>query len=87
MFHIVGILFFVIIFIVLLGVSILWGVIMKLTNLFRKPQGRKSYSSSQSYSSTSQRSESRRSDDNAGERKKLFDDDEGEYVDFEEVED
>jgi hypothetical protein len=60
---------------------------MKLTNLFRKPQGRKSNSSSQSYSSTSQRSESRRSDDNAGERKKLFDDDEGEYVDFEEVED
>lgn len=104
MFHILGILFIIIVVIIVIGLSIIGTVIRSIFGLGGKRNassrtyqngggsyqtGGGGYSFSGSQSSTSQDSEETQSsrDDNHGKRKKLFAEDEGEYVDFEEIKD
>lgn len=81
MLHILGFLFFIIIAILLIGLSIIASVVHKLFNRSKRQPGGYSYSHHKTSSEEVQPEE--------GEihyrRKKLFDKDEGEYVEFEEI--
>lgn len=83
MLHILGFLFFIIIAILLIGLSIIASVVHKLFNRGKRQAGGYSYSDNKTSSEEVQPEE--------GEihyrRKKLFDKDEGEYVEFEEIRD
>ncbi len=80
MFSILGFIFFFVLILVVLVLTILGGV---LRTLFGMGRGR----SSSSRSSSSKHDSSYTSDHHTGssKRKKVFDEDEGEYVDFEEI--
>lgn len=92
MFHILGFIFFFVLIIFVIGLAILSKIIRSVFGLGRRMTGSsssQSHSQNQRSSSSSYRSsgndESQQSARNASDRKKIFDSDEGEYVDFEEV--
>jgi predicted lipid-binding transport protein (Tim44 family) len=89
MFHILGILFFLAIFVVLFGLGIVLRIVMSLMGIFRpRKQSHSSYSSQRSSNETESSSSSKSTNGSVSNgRKKIFGDDEGEYVDFEEVND
>lgn len=85
MFSILGFIFFFVLILVVLVLTILGGV---LRTLFGMGRGRSSSTrSSSTRSSSSKHDSSYTSDHHTGssKRKKVFDEDEGEYVDFEEI--
>lgn len=95
MFHILGFIFFFILIILVIGLVVLSKVVRTIFGLGRRMTGSSStqrrsqtYQRSTSSDYRSSDSESRNSQQSAGSasgRKKIFDSDEGEYVDFEEV--
>lgn len=94
MFHILGFLFFIILVVLVIGLLILSKVIGMVFGFKRHMQGKNSNQrttySSQSYQSNSRQDEtsdsySAQGDAPARQRKKIFDKDEGEYVEFEEI--
>ncbi|WP_321334759.1 DUF4834 family protein [uncultured Bacteroides sp.] len=76
--YILGFLFMIVIFILVLGLSIVSSVLRVLFGFNRR-------SSSSKNAQTRSREEQDTSEQQPPKHKKLFDDDEGEYVDFEEV--
>lgn len=95
MFHILGFIFFFILIILVIGLVVLSKVVRTIFGLGRHMTGSSStqrrsqtYQRSTSSGYRSSDSESRNSQQSAGSasgRKKIFDSDEGEYIDFEEV--
>ncbi len=92
MFHILGFIFFFVLIVLVLGVAVLSKIIRTVFGLGRRMTGSssaQSHSQNQRSSSSNHRSsdndESQQSARNTSGRKKIFDSDEGEYVDFEEV--
>lgn len=88
MFHILGILFIIIIAILIIGLSIIGTVIRSVFGLkgSRSTSGGHSFNGDKQNSSSSQKQETTESEEEPHlKRKKLFSKDEGEYVDFEEV--
>lgn len=97
MLHFFGILFFIIIAILIIGLSIIGTVIRGFFSLggrrtssgpFRRPEGHSYANPQQSAGSSSQQGEGGITPEEGEihpKRKKLFSEDEGEYVDFEEV--
>lgn len=85
MFHILGFLFIIIIAILLIGLSIVGTVIRSIFGL----GGRRSSRSYQNPSSDFSQKEAKQEGNTTThpKRKKLFSEDEGEYVDFEEIKD
>ncbi len=79
--RILGFLFIVIIFSLLLGFSILGGIIRTIWSSFRRPKGRYAESRKRPRTKTTLH----KGDVEA--KKKVFSKDEGEYVDFEEISD
>lgn len=94
MFHILAFLFFIILVVLVIGLLILSKIIGMVFGFKRRMQGKNSNQrttySSQSYQSNSRQSETSDSYSTQGDapvrqRKKIFDKDEGEYVEFEEI--
>lgn len=91
MFHILGILFLIILVILLIGLAILSKIIGMVFGFKRRMQ-RNGSAQQTAYSSNSNNSQddashtySREGNSAARPRKKIFDKEEGEYVDFEEI--
>lgn len=81
MFHILGIIFFIILFVLILGVTIITTIIRAL---FRR--NKNSYYNGNPYNQQqTTHTDSENHIDGKPKRKKVFDKEEGEYVDFEEV--
>ena len=94
MFHILGFLFFIILVVLVIGLLILSKVIGMVFGFKRRMQGQDSSQrttySSQNYQSNPHQEEttdsySTQGDTPVRQRKKIFDKDEGEYVEFEEI--
>ena len=94
MFHILGFLFFIILVVLVIGLLILSKVVSLVFGFKRRMQGKNSgqrttYSSQNSQSNPRQEettdSYSTQGDVPVRQRKKIFDKDEGEYVEFEEI--
>ena len=89
MFHILGFIFFFILIILVIGLAILSKVIRTVLGVGRRMKGDEStrYNRSGSASQDFAQSQNTRSNNTSeGRRKgKVFDEDEGEYVDFEEI--
>ena len=87
MFHFLGFLFFILIVVVLIGLSIIVTVLRSIFGLGR-PRSSSTFgghhSGSHSRSGNEQTADSTRQNTQSG-RKKLFSEEEGEYVDFEEI--
>lgn len=84
MFHILGFLFIIIIAILLIGLSIVGTVIRSIFGFW----GHRSSKSHQDHSSDFSQKKTKPDDNTTySKRKKLFSEDEGEYVDFEEIKD
>lgn len=91
MFHLLGILFLIILVILLIGLAILSRIIGMVFGFKRRMQ-RNGSASQHTYSSSSNSSQDNTSHTYSSEgnstvrpRKKIFDKEEGEYVDFEEI--
>lgn len=91
MFHILGILFLIVLVVLLIGLAILSRIIGMVFGFKRRMQ-RNGSASSHTYSSNSNSSQDNTSHTYSSEgnstvrpRKKIFDKEEGEYVDFEEI--
>ena len=91
MFHLLGILFLIILVILLIGLAILSRIIGMVFGFKRRMQ-RNGSASQHAYSSNSNSSQDNTSHTYSSEgnstvrpRKKIFDKEEGEYVDFEEI--
>ncbi|MBS1437212.1 MAG: DUF4834 family protein [Bacteroides sp.] len=94
MFHILGFLFFIILVVLVIGLLILSKVVSLVFGFKRRMQGKNSGQrttySSQNYQSGNRQEEtfdsySTQGDVPVRQRKKIFDKDEGEYVEFEEI--
>lgn len=87
MFHILGILFIIIIAILIIGLSIIGTVIRSVFGLKGRgsTSGGHSFNSDKQKPNSSQKQETSETEESHLKRKKLFAKDEGEYVDFEEV--
>ena len=94
MFHILGFLFFIILVVLVIGLLILSKVVSLVFGFKRRMQGKNSGQrttySSQDYQSNPRQEETTDSYSTQGDvpvrqRKKIFDKDEGEYVEFEEI--
>lgn len=94
MFHILGFLIFIILVVLVIGLLILSKIISMVFGFKRRMQGNNSSQrttySSQSYQSAHNQDETSDSYSTQGgapvrQRKKIFDKDEGEYVEFEEI--
>lgn len=86
-----GFFFFIILIVLIIGFSLLSGILRLIFGFGRKPeshnrqqQGSNTYTNQSRQEGKSYRQET---SSKAQNRKKIFDDDEGEYVDFEEVKD
>lgn len=80
MFHILGIIFFIIIFVLIIGLTIVFRIVKTVLNVGKKVKSdNKNYNSksTDTYSTTRK----------ATGKKKVFDDNEGEYIEFEEIKD
>lgn len=92
MFHLIGFTFIFIIFLLIFGLVAIVSIARALISFFIG-KGRKSGSNSRTYTYTSQsgndqsdsRTSTHKSSSSSQPHKKLFDDDEGDYVEFEEV--
>ena len=96
MFHILGFIFFFVLIILIIGFIILWRIVNTFLGIGKRMAGgatpnastqnqqRTSYQRDEN-SSNSARSQSTTSTNS--DKKKVFDDDEGEYVEFEEIKD
>ncbi len=88
MFHILGFLFIFVIAILLIGLSIVGSVVRTIFGLGRRStSSRPSGNTRQTYYSTNEKREesSAQSSSSNASHKKIFNKDEGEYVDFEEI--
>lgn len=88
MFHILGTLFFIIIAILIIGLSIIGAVVRSVFGMKsrRSTSGGYSFNSGKQKSGSSQKQETTVAEEEPQlKRKKVFLKDEGEYVDFEEV--
>lgn len=94
MFHILGFLFFIILVVLVIGLLILSKIVSLVFGFKRRIQGKNSGQrttySSQNYQSNPHQEEttdsySTQGDTPVRQRKKIFDKDEGEYVEFEEI--
>ncbi|WP_300704288.1 DUF4834 family protein [Bacteroides sp.] len=92
MFHILGFLFIIIIAILIIGLSIIGTVLRSIFGLKKRHSsfssgGYSSYNSTKQSGSPRQQETEETAEEKAhsNKRKKLFSEDEGEYVDFEEV--
>ncbi len=84
MFHILGFIFFFLLIIIIVGLIILFKIVGTVFRLGRRMKGTDNASSHRPYThSEDTGSESKPSP--APSRKKVFGDDEGEYVDYEEI--
>ena len=102
MFHIFGLLFFFILLILLVGFTILWRIVSAFLGLGKRMTGNANPNSQgkqratyqrtgqqtgyQQYTTGNNRSQSTSESSNSN-KQKVFDDDEGEYVEFEEIKD
>ena len=99
MFHFLGFIFFFILIILLIGFVILWRIVNTFLGIGKRMSGgtnphtqgqqrttyqRTNYQQNEN-SADSSRSQSSASSSSTNEKKKVFGDDEGEYVDFEEI--
>ena len=85
MFHILGFIFLIILVILIIGLSIIAAVVRKLFNMgSRTAPNQKQNTWQTTQDSYADESEEKKSHPHSR-RKKIFDDDEGEYVDFEEI--
>ncbi len=85
MLHFLFFLFFIVIVIFLAGLSIVGSIIRTIFGLGRRPSAKQSQSNRQSYSQQEQQENSKAQTSTPPIHKKIFADDEGEYVDFEEI--
>lgn len=91
MFHILGFIFFIILVVLLIGLFILYRVIGMIFGFKRRMQRNSSSQRTTSSSGSSQPQEesfdaySNEGNPSGRRRKKIFDKEEGEYVDFEEI--
>ncbi|MCD8181976.1 MAG: DUF4834 family protein [Bacteroides sp.] len=88
MFHILGFLFVIIIAILLIGLSIIGTVIRSIFGLGgRRSSGTYQTRSENQQTNSSQNKTDPETDGTPSKHKKLFSEDEGEYVDYEEIKD
>ena len=83
MFHILGFIFFIIIFVLLIGLVLVYKIVKSVLNVGKKTarQNNEDYNTGQGGGYTRTRKETSKS------KKKVFDDNEGEYIEFEEIKD
>lgn len=79
-----GFVFFFVLIIIFFGLTIISGVLRALFGFGKRTSTRSTSSNSEANDSTY--SNKKRNEQDSPKRKKLFDDDEGEYVEFEEME-
>ena len=90
MFHILGFLFFIILVVLVIGLLILSKIVSLVFGFKRRMQGKNSGQRTTNYQSNPHQEEttdsySTQGDTPVRQRKKIFDKDEGEYVEFEEI--
>ena len=92
MFHFLGFIFFIILIVLLIGFIILWRIVNTFLGLGKRMTGNtanpqdQQRTSYQGNKSTSNHTNNQQTSSSAtGDKKKLFSDDEGEYVEFEEI--
>lgn len=86
MFHILGFIFFLVLIVLVFGLIIVLKIVGTVRRVGRRMKGTDK-SSSPDYAYTGQQQSEDASSSAASARKKVFSDDEGEYVDFEEIKD
>lgn len=84
MFSFLGFIFFFVLIIIFFGLIIIGGVLRALFGFGKRNSSTRSTSNGKAYNSTHTHKKGNAQD--TPKRKRLFDDDEGEYVEFEEVE-
>lgn len=93
MFHILGILFFIVLAVLIVGLLLALKLVSSFFNLGRRMTGKAGSRNNQqtTYQKNDYKSEetdsTRRQPQQPNERRKVFDDDEGEYIEFEEIKD
>lgn len=94
MFHILGILFFIVLAVLIVGLLLALKLVNSFFNLGKRMTGqggskndqRNTYQKNEEYSQQTSSSNHRQSQQPT-EKHKVFDDDEGEYIEFEEIKD
>lgn len=83
MFHFLALIFFIIIFVLLIGFVLVYKIVKSVLNVGKKTasQNNEDYNTGQGGGYTRTRKETSKS------KKKVFDDNEGEYIEFEEIKD
>ena len=96
MFHILGFLFIIVIAVIIIGLALVGSVLRAIFGLGKRSSASGSRSQNSTHSNSGQRyyrptqandKEEIITDTGANKHKKLFDDNEGEYVDYEEIKD
>ena len=96
MFHFLGFIFFIVLIILTIGFFILWRIVNTFLGLGKRMgrenpntqnQRQNKYERNKNASQENNDYDSHRSSSSQGNKKKIFDDDEGEYIDFEEFKD
>lgn len=86
MFHILGFIFFLVLIVLVFGLIIVLKIVGTVRRVSRRMKGTDNTSSSD-YSYAREQESENVSSSASSSRKKVFSDDEGEYVDFEEIKD
>lgn len=87
MYSFLGFIFIFILVIILFGVSIISSILRALFGLGRRSSSRSNSSNTQQQADADYNSKNKNRKNSSTKRKKIFDDDEGEYVEFEEIKD
>lgn len=87
MLHLFGILFFIFLFVLTVGLIIVFRIARSIFRAGRKMTGKESADYMQAERGQSSRTARSHDRQQPSAKKKVFDDDEGEYVDFEEIKD
>ena len=96
MFHILGFIFFIVLIVLLIGFVILWRIVNTFLGLGKRMTGganphtqnqqHTTYQTNDDSSTQTSRNQTNTTSP-SGDKKKVFADDEGEYIDFEEIKD
>ena len=90
MFHLLGFIFFFVLIILLIGFVILWRIVNTFLGIGKRMTGGANSNAQNQQQTTYQRTDGDSNNPNtsvSGEKKKVFDNDEGEYIEFEEIKD